>query len=98
MWTALSFFAARLGIGGADGHVDGAADLLVEEDVAGAAVDPVVRADAELAQAPGALVRVDELDQELLAALGRRVDDLAGLEAEADARDLAPGDHRGQVE
>ena len=38
------------------------------------------------------------LDQELLAALGRRVDDLAALEAQLDADDLAAADHGGKVE
>ena len=41
-----------LGVAGPDGEVDGSADLLVEQDVPRAAVDPVVGADAELAQAP----------------------------------------------
>ena len=40
----------------------------------------------ELAEPARALVGVEHLDQEVLAALGARVDDLAGLEAEADAR------------
>ena len=39
--------------------------------------DPVVGADAELAEAAGALVGVEHLDQELLALLGRGVDHLA---------------------
>src|SRR3954452_17503954 len=34
--------APGLGVGRADGHVDGAADLLVEQDLAGATVDRVV--------------------------------------------------------
>ena len=58
----------------------------------------VVGADAELAEAAGALVGVEQLDQELLAALGARVDDLAGLEAQPHAGDLAPADHGRQVE
>ena len=76
----------------------GAADLLVEQHLARPPVDPVVRADPELAEAAGALVGVEQADQELLAALGGRVDDLAGLEAKAHAGDLAAADHRGQVE
>ncbi len=58
----------------------------------------VVGADAELAEAAGALVGVEQLDQELLAALGAGVDDLAGLEAQAHAGDLAAADHGRQVE
>ena len=49
--------------------MDRAADLLVEQDLAGAAVDRVVGADPELAEATGAGVGVKQLDQELLAAL-----------------------------
>ena len=58
----------------------------------GAAVDPVVGADPELAEAAGALVGVEHLDQELLAALGAGVDDLAALEAKPHAGDLAAAD------
>ena len=53
--------AAGLRVARADRHVDGAADLLVEQDVAGAAVDPVVGADPELAEPAGALVGVEQL-------------------------------------
>ena len=63
---------AALRVAGPDRHVHGAADLLVEQDVAGPAVDPVVGADAELAQAARALVGVEQADQVLLAALGAR--------------------------
>src|ERR1700735_2469071 len=69
--------AAGLGIGLAEGHVDRAAELLVEEDLAGAAVDAVVGADAELTEGSGALVSVELRDQELLAAFGAGVDDAA---------------------
>ena len=62
--------AARLGVAGADREVDGAADLLVEQDRAGAVLDPEVGADPELAQAARALVGVEHADQVLLAALG----------------------------
>ena len=81
--------AAGFGVAAADRHVDGAADLLVEEHLEGAAVDPVVGADAELAEAAGSLIGVEQLDQVLLAPLGARVDNLAGLEAQLDAGDLA---------
>src|SRR3954470_21491247 len=53
--------AARLGVGPADRQVDGAADLLVEQDRANGAVDPEVRADADLAEPRGARVRGDRL-------------------------------------
>src|SRR3954449_1022192 len=76
----------------------GAADLLVEQDLAGAGGDPVVGADAELAETPGAVIGVEHLDQELLALLGRRVNHLAALELEVNARDLAARVARRQVE
>src|SRR5215211_3306596 len=78
--------------------MNGAADLLVEQDLAGAGRNPVVGADAELAEAACAVIGVEHLDQELLALLGARVDDLAAFEAEADARDLTAGVTRRQVE
>ncbi len=45
---------AALRVARANRQVHGAADLLVEQDVAGAAVDPVVGADPELAETAGA--------------------------------------------
>src|SRR5215211_4736078 len=78
--------------------MDRSADLLVEQDLAGPGGDPVVGADAELAEPAGALVGVEHLDQELLALLGAGVDDLAALEPEADARDLTARIARRQVE
>ena len=42
-----------------EGEVDGAAELLVEEDRADRAGDAVVGADAELAEVAGALVGVE---------------------------------------
>src|SRR3954451_18932252 len=48
--------AAGLGIGAAEREVDGAADLLVEQDRADRAVDPAVRADADLAEAARARI------------------------------------------
>src|SRR3954464_15146295 len=91
-------YAAGLGVGLADRHVDRAADLLVEQDLARAGGDAVVGPDAELAQAAGAVVCVEHLDQIGLTLLGGGVDDLAGLEAEADAADLAPAVHRRERE
>ena len=58
-------------------EVDRAADLLVEQDLLREAVDAVVGADPELAEPARALVGVEHLDQELLVALGGRVDDSA---------------------
>src|SRR5690606_33345921 len=89
---------AALRVGGPDRQVHGAADLLVQQHVASAPVDAVVRADPELAEPAGALVGVEEPDEILLAALRRSVDDLPGLEAKAHARDLPAAHHRGQVE
>src|SRR5262245_11734303 len=81
--------AARLGIRAADGEVDGATDLLVEQDLPGAVGDAVVGPDPELAEAARAIVGVEHLDEELLALLGARVDDPAALEPEPDPGDLA---------
>ena len=67
----------------AEREVARAADLLVEERVADGALHHLVRADRELADAARALVGVDARDQLLLAERGRRVDDDAGLEAQA---------------
>src|SRR5215211_6536994 len=89
--------AARLGIALADREVDRAADLLVEQDVARSAVDPVVGADPQLAQPPRAVVGVEQLVQEGLAALGACIGDPATLEAQPNSADLAPADHRREV-
>src|SRR3954453_5328635 len=78
--------------------MDGPADLLVEQDLAGPGRDAVVGADAELAETAGTFVGVEHLDQEVLALLGRGVGDLAALEAKANSGDLAPGVARRQVE
>ena len=74
-WTAESFFPAGLGIGHADREVDRAADLLVEQDLLGEAVDAVVGADAQLTQPARAIVGVERLEQELLVSLRGGVDD-----------------------
>ena len=52
--TADSLVPPVSGIGAAEREVDGAADLLVEQDRADRAVDAEVRADAELAEEAGA--------------------------------------------
>ena len=64
--TADSFVAAGLGIGAAERQVDGAADLLVEQDRPGRPVDAGVRADPDLAQQAGARVGVQRRQQVLL--------------------------------
>src|SRR5436190_5617902 len=81
--------AAALGIARAHGHVHGAADLLVQQDIAGAPIDPVVGPDAELAETARPGVGVEEADQVLLAALGARIHHLSPLEPQLHARDLA---------
>src|SRR5918999_1180232 len=81
----------------ADGDVGGAVDLLVVGDVLHVARDPGVAADAELADAPRALVGVERGEQEVLVALGRGVDDAPALEAEANARHLAPEVEAGEL-
>src|SRR5205085_7650235 len=75
----------------ADCEMDGAVDLLVEERVLHVLLDARVVADSELAQHASALVRVERRDQELLVAVGGRLDDPAALVAEPDAIDLVAG-------
>src|SRR5436190_1691697 len=65
--------AAGLGVARAQRQVERAADLLVEQDLLGAGLDPVVRADPELSEAAGAVVGVERLEQQLLAGVGARV-------------------------
>ena len=69
--------AAGLGVAAADREVDGAADLLVEEDRADRAVDAEVGADAELAEEAGAGVGLERRLQVGVAALGLRADHAA---------------------
>ena len=49
--------AARLGKPAAQGEMEGAADLLVEQDVLARPPDPVIQAERELTQAAGARIR-----------------------------------------
>src|SRR3954465_12619439 len=81
---------AGLGVARADGHVHRPADLLVEQDLLVAGGDAVVRADAGLAEAPGAVGGAQHLEQQLLAAVGGGVLDAAVLEPEAHAGHLRP--------
>ena len=99
--TALSFFRPCR-CSSRHGEVDGSVHLLVEENVAREAGDPRIAAEAELAEAARAVVRREDLLQELLALVGARLDDLAGTEdeprpddvvAEVDGRELRVGDH-----
>src|SRR5690242_13240794 len=70
------------------------ADLLVEEDASGEALDARVRANRELAQVARASVAV-ELAQQVVLVLARpRRDDLALPELELDPLNLAPGPDR----
>ena len=62
-WTALSFVPPVSGYERPTREVDGAADLLVEQDRADRAVDAGVRADAELAEPAGAGVGVERRQQ-----------------------------------
>src|SRR4029078_6087611 len=78
-------------------EVDGPVDLLVEERVAHVPRDAGVAADHELPEAPGALVDVELLDQEVLVHLRRGVDDLAALEAKPDPAHLAAGVDRREL-
>src|SRR5437870_3478166 len=74
----------------ADRQVDGPVDLLVEERVLHVTRDPRIAADAELPEPTRSLVDVERLQQELLVRLRRGLHDAAGLEHEADPRQLAP--------
>src|SRR3712207_3580731 len=90
--------AAGLRVGAAEREVDGAADLLVEQDLADGAVDARVRADAELADAAGAVVGGERRLQDLVSALRARRDDGALPELEFDPGDLDAARARGDVE
>jgi hypothetical protein len=70
--------------------VEGAADLLVEQGVAGEVADGVVGPDGDLAHDAGAWVLVEHGEEEVLVLGGAGVDHAASLEDEADALDLAP--------
>src|SRR5688500_5580842 len=90
--------AARFRITGADCHVHGAADLLVEEDVLGEALDVVVRADREFTENSGPAVGLEH-SVEIFLALGRgRVDNFALFEPQHDPFDLASGCYDGIAE
>ena len=77
------------GVAVADGEVDRAVDLLVEERVSHVPRDPGVAADPELAEPPRALVRIEHREQMVLAVVGARSDDDAAPELEPRAGDVA---------
>ena len=90
-------FSAGLRVAATDRHMDCSADLLVEQDLAGAAVDPVIGPDSKLTQTSGAWVGVEKLNQELLSALGASIYDEPRFEVKPHPGDLAAADHRRQV-
>src|SRR6266508_2009660 len=67
----------------AERDVDGAVHLLVEVDVPHVPVHAWVAADAQLADAAGAVVGVERLEQKAFLALGGRIDHAAFREAKA---------------
>src|SRR4051794_37202350 len=75
-----------------------AVDLLVEERVLHEARDARVASDPELAQAAGAFVTIQGLEQEVFIRLGGGIDDAAALEAEANPTDLTAGVWRGELD
>ena len=89
------FFVAGLWITSADGEVDRAADLLVEERVAGVLGDVVIRADGALADKPRAGVHVEHADEEILTLGGGGIDDLAVAEGQLHAVAFAAVMNRG---
>src|SRR5918997_6100504 len=90
--------AAGLRVRAADREVHGAADLLVEQDRPDRAVDAAVRADADLAEAAGAGVRVERGQQVVVTALGARADHHPAAELELDAGHLHAARARGDRE
>src|ERR671937_3089393 len=80
--------ASDRGEAGADREVDGAVDLLVEERVLHVALDPAVAADPELAEDARAVVAVELVEEDVLAARRRGLDDAAALIDHPHAFDL----------
>src|SRR5215210_2335325 len=82
---------------GAQREVDGAADLLVEQDVPRPAIDLVVEAEGELAEGARPVVGVEKGAEVVGTSAGFGVHDAAALEAEPAVLDLAavePGRQR----
>src|SRR5207245_11199964 len=84
--------------GRAERDVHGAADLLVEEDVAGEAVDLVVEPERGLAENPRARIHLEERREVVLTASCLCRDDTAALEAQPHVLDLAPVEARRERE
>src|SRR5437764_555846 len=73
---------------GADREMHRAVDLLVEQRVLHVALDAGVAADPELAEDAGAVVAVERLEEDVLAAAGRGLDDAAASVDHPDSFDL----------
>src|SRR4051794_32276853 len=87
--------AACFGIASADRHMDGAADLLVEKDIAGEAVDIEVSANSELTEDSGSFIGLKDRIEVILATGGCGFGHLTGPKGEFDALNFAAGgDHR----
>src|SRR5689334_17771051 len=72
----------------AEGHVDRATDLLVEQDLLREAVQPEIGAEGDLTEITGAVVGIERGDQDVLVLARRRLDDLTAVKPEADIGDL----------
>src|SRR5262249_17271067 len=82
----------------AERHVDGAADLFIEEDVANALLDAEVVAKGKFTKVTRALVELEHL-REIVLALGRRgLGDAPALEAQSDILNAAAVDCAGNGE
>ena len=69
-------FSAGLGDAGAQRHVEAAADLLIEQYLAGEGLDALVGADGKLAQVARPGVGIEGLIQKVLVLFGGRLDRL----------------------
>src|SRR5215218_3961819 len=81
---------AGLWEGRAEREMHRPADLFVEEDVAGEAVDLVVEPEGDFAEDAGAFVHVKQRAQVIVPARGLRGDHPPGLEPQAHVLDLVP--------
>ena len=71
---------AGFGISGSEREVDGAADLFVEEGVAGVLRNAVVGADSAFTEESAAGVGVEHREKKILTLAGRGVDDISVAE------------------
>src|SRR6478735_1580200 len=76
--------AAGVGVAGAEGHVDGAPDFLVKQDLLGELGDAEVGAEGEFAETASAQVAIEHRQQVVLILGGGCVDDQPILKAKAD--------------